>query len=141
MPWREVTRVSLREEFVRLAMQAGSNRRELCRRFAISPQTGYKWLARYRLEGTGGLSDRSRRPRHSPTQTADEVAADVIKLRRESRNSWGGRKLAKLLADEGGPRLAPSTISGILRRAGLLDRVAAPGQHAWQRFEHLAPNV
>ena len=28
MPWREVTRVSLRKEFVLLALQAGSNRRE-----------------------------------------------------------------------------------------------------------------
>ena len=44
MPWREVTRVSLRKEFVLLAMQAGSNRRELCRRFGIAPKTGYKWL-------------------------------------------------------------------------------------------------
>jgi len=37
MPWREVTRMSLREEFVKLAMQAGANRRELCRRFGIAP--------------------------------------------------------------------------------------------------------
>ena len=28
MPWREVTRMSLREEFVQLALQAGVNRRE-----------------------------------------------------------------------------------------------------------------
>lgn len=33
MPWREVTKMSLREEYVQLAMQVGSNRRELCRRF------------------------------------------------------------------------------------------------------------
>jgi transposase len=141
MPWQEVTRVSLREEFVQVAMQAGSNRRELCRRFGISPQTGYKWLARYGLERAGGLCDRSRRPRHSPTRTVDEVAERVIQLRRESRNSWGGRKLARLLAEEGGPRLAPSTITGILRRAGLLVPAAAPGQRGWQRFEHVAPNA
>ena len=141
MPWAEVTRVSLREEFVQLAMQSGVNRRELCRRYGISPKTGYKWLARHAAAGASGLRDRSRRPRHSPTRTVDEVAQRVIQLRRESRNSWGGRKLARLLADEGGPRLAPSTISGILRRAGLLDAAAAPGQHAWQRFEHIAPNA
>jgi transposase len=104
MPWQEVTRVSAREEFVQLAMQVGSNRRELCRRFGISPQTGYKWLARYTLEGLNGLCERSRRPRHSPARTVDEVAERVIQLRRESRNSWGGRKLARLLAEEGGPR-------------------------------------
>ena len=141
MPWQEVTLVSLREELVRLARHAGINRRELCRRFGISPQTGYKWLGRYAREGLGGLCDRSRRPRHSPTRTTDVIAEQVIQLRRESRNSWGGRKLAKLLADAGGPRLAPSTITGIVRRAGLLDAVAAPGQHAWQRFEHIAPNA
>ena len=34
-----------RREFVRLAMQEGANRRELCRRFGIHPDTGYKWLS------------------------------------------------------------------------------------------------
>jgi transposase-like protein len=46
MPWQEVTRVPLREEFVQLARQAGSNRRELCRRFGISPQDGKSRLTR-----------------------------------------------------------------------------------------------
>jgi transposase-like protein len=36
-----------RREFVRLAKQEGANRRELCRRFGIHPDTGYKWLARW----------------------------------------------------------------------------------------------
>jgi transposase InsO family protein len=140
MPWAEVTRVSLREEFVQLAMQPGVNRRELCRRFGISPKTGYKWLARHTLEGASGLSDRSRRPQHSPACTDNEVDQRVIQLRHESRNSWGGRKLARLLVQEGGPRLASTTITSILRRAGLLDATVAPGQRAWQRFEHIAPN-
>jgi len=90
MPWAEVTRVSLREEFVQLAMQPNVNRRELCRRFGISPKTGYKWLARYSAAGASGLHDRSRRPHHSPARTSDEVAERVIELGRESRNSWGG---------------------------------------------------
>jgi len=30
----------LREEFVQVALQTGVNRRELCRRFGISPKTG-----------------------------------------------------------------------------------------------------
>jgi len=140
MPWREVTRVSLREEFVQLAMQAESNRRELCRRFGIAPKTGYKWLARHAQEGASGLQDRSRRPRRSPARTAAEVEQSVIRLRRESRNSWGGRKLARLLQSQGGPALAPSTVTGILRRAGLIDAPADGAQSPWQRFEHHAPN-
>src|ERR1035441_4782852 len=140
MPWREVTRVSLRKEFVLLALQVGSNRRELCRRFGIAPKTGYKWLARYASEGARGLEDRSRRPRRNPARTAAEVEQSVIRLRHESRNSWGGRKLARVLASQGGPALAPRTVTGILRRAGLLDSAAAPGQRPWQRFERDAPN-
>ena len=46
MPWREVSTVDQRREFVALASVEGSNRRELCRRFGISRKTGYKWLAR-----------------------------------------------------------------------------------------------
>ncbi len=53
-----------RHEFVRLALQEGANRRELCRRFNISPDIGYKWhdhqfLARQwllqRLPGAGAF--------------------------------------------------------------------------------------
>ena len=55
MPWNHKDSMSLREEFVRLASQAGANRRELCCRFGISPQTAYKWLARYASDGVAGL--------------------------------------------------------------------------------------
>jgi len=68
---------------------------EFRRRPATSGWRVMRWKGR-------GLCDRSRRPRHSPTRTVDEVAERVIQLRRESRNSWGGRKLARLLAEEGG---------------------------------------
>lgn len=42
MPWQEVSRMSSRKEFVLLARQEGVNFRGLCRRFGISPKTGYK---------------------------------------------------------------------------------------------------
>jgi len=139
MPWREVTRMSLREEFVKLAMQAGVNRRELCQRFGIAPKTGYKWLQRYAEEGRGGLEDRSRRPRRSPRRTAAEIEAHVLHIRRGVLGCWGGRKLARRLVREGGPELAPSTITGILRRHGLLNQ-SGPPPRPFQRFERMAPN-
>ena len=132
--------MSLREEFVKLAMQAGANRRELCRRFGIAPKTGYKWLQRYALEGGGGLSDRSHRPRRSPMRTAAEVEAHVLRIRGGVLGCWGGRKLARRLVLEGGPELAPSTITGILRRSGLLNQQTAPPPRPFQRFERAAPN-
>jgi transposase InsO family protein len=139
MPWREVTRMSLREEFVKLAIQPGANRRELCRRFEIAAKTGYKWLQRYAAEGSSGLEDRSRRPRRSPKRTAADIEQRVIGLRREVLGSWGGRKLARRLLIEGGPALAPSTITGILRRSGLLNQTAS-APRPFQRFERAAPN-
>ena len=74
----------------KLAIQAGTNRRELCRRFGIAPKTGYKWLQRYAAESSSGLEDRSRRPRRSPLRTAAEIEHRVIGLRREVRGCWGG---------------------------------------------------
>src|SRR5689334_23243461 len=67
MPWSEVSIMDQRREFVRLAMQEGANRRELCRRFGIHPDTGYKWLGRW--ESDGELADRSRRPHSIPIRT------------------------------------------------------------------------
>ena len=53
--------MSLRREFVELARQPDANIRALCRRFDISPKTGYKWLNRYTQEdaSANALCDRS----------------------------------------------------------------------------------
>ena len=138
MPWNVQNTMTLREEFVQLAQQKGVNRRELCQRFGISPQTGYKWLARYAELGKAGLSDRSRRPLNSPGKSSPEVEEAVLALRR-SHPAWGGRKISRRLQDMGGVVVAPSTVSNILHRHGLIEP-AERAQHAWQRFEHDSPN-
>lgn len=141
MPWQEVTKVSLREEFVRLASQPDSNRRQLCRRFKVSPKTAYKWLARYASEGSSGLQDRSRRPHRSPRRSHPAVEQAVIGWRAQSRNCWGGRKIARLLQNHGMEQVpAPSTISNILRRHGLIDPHEAARHRRWQSFERAQPN-
>src|SRR5262245_3951037 len=96
MPWVEVSTVSLRAEFCQLAGAEGVSLRELCRRYRISPTTGYKWLSRYRAGGSGALEDRSRRPARSPMRTPEAVAERVLALRAE-HPTWGGRKLAARL--------------------------------------------
>lgn len=141
MPWREVTRVSLREEFVKLASSKGANRRELCRRFGISAKTGYKWLARFKEQGAAGLRDGSRRPHRSPRRTASAIELMVVKWRAESGNCWGGRKIRRLLTAQGvtSPP-APSTVTGILRRYDLLAPQAYPRPLATGGFERALPN-
>ena len=69
MPWNENTCVSLRLEFVTLALVEEANISCLCARFGISRKTGYKWIERFLDEGVEGLQDRSKRPHHSPRRT------------------------------------------------------------------------
>jgi transposase InsO family protein len=139
MPWNVKNTMSLREEFVLLAKQEGANRRELCRRYGISPQTAYKWLARYEQEGRSGLADFSRRPKFSPRLTTLDMEQAVVDLRLQ-HPCWGGRKLSRRLLDQGHPLLAPSTITSILHRHELIDPRKSEAATPWQRFEHAAPN-
>ena len=132
--------MSLREEFVELARHDGANRRELCRRFGISPQTGYKWLARFAEHGKAALCDLSRRPNATPARTDASLEQAVVRLRSE-HPAWGGRKIARRLADLGVSTLAPSTVTAILHRHGLVSAPASEAATAWQRFEHDAPNA
>jgi transposase InsO family protein len=79
-------------------------------------------------------------PHTSPGRTPPDIEQQVVALRR-AHPAWGGRKIqARLVAlgHTGVP--APSTITGILRRHGLLDPRESAKHTPWQRFEHEAPN-
>jgi len=137
MPWREVSIVDQRREFVRLAMQEGVNRRELCRRFGIHPDTGYKWLARAAADEE--LVDRSRRPHTSPARTVAAIEQQVVAVR-DAHPAWGARKIVRCLERDGIACPVRSTVHDILRRHG---RIVASGgsASACQRFEKPAPNL
>jgi transposase InsO family protein len=138
MPWTELSIVSQRQEFVVLASAPGANIRDLCRRFGISPKTGYKWIDRADQEG--GLNDRSRRPRRSPDRTAEAIEKLVLELR-DQHPVWGGRKLRARLLELGHKNIpAASTITEILRRHGRITPEASEAAKRWIRFEHEQPN-
>lgn len=138
MPWREVSMVEQRREFVRLALMEGANRRELCRRFEISADVGYKWLRRFGL-GETALTDHSRRPSSSPRRSSPELEAAVLEVR-DAHPVWGARKIAAMLERRGLEPPAVSTIHEILRRGGrIADDPPEPGK-ALGRFERETPN-
>jgi transposase InsO family protein len=140
MPWNPRDIMNLRLEFVELASHEGANRRELCRRFGISPKTAYKWLGRHAREGEAALADRSRRPSRSPAHTAPPVEQRVVDLRQQ-HPAWGGRKISRRLRDLGYTGVpAPSTVTDILHRHGLISPEASEAATPWQRFEHAQPN-
>lgn len=138
MPWQERSVMSERQEFVVFARQEGATISALCERFGISRKTGYKWLARASA-GDHALADRSRRPRSSPSQTLPAMEDRILAVR-SAHPSWGGRKLHYWLCASGIADVpAPSTITAILRRHGLL--IADPPPRDFIRFEHAAPNA
>ena len=126
-----------RREFVRLAMQEGANRRELCRRFGIHPDTGYKWIGCWLA--TGEIADRSRRPKTSPAQTKAAMEAAVLVVR-DAHPAWGARKIARCIEREGHAPPAVSTVHEILRRHNRIKPPPGGAAAACQRFEMEAPN-
>ena len=137
MPWREVSLMDQRREFILLFQQAGVNRRELCRRFGISSKTAYKWLARVGVEGKDWAQDRSRRPRKSPAKSTAKIETAVLEIR-DAHPVWGARKIRRCLEDRHKSVPAASTVHAILARH---DRIPPPSQPPqYTRFEHPAPN-
>ena len=139
MPFEGFSAMSLKEEFVRLALVEGANVSELCRRFGISRPTGHKWLARYRQAGSAGLVECSRRPLQSPLRSSAEMEAAVLAVRRD-HPAWGGRKIRHWLLRAGLAAPAASTVTAILTRHGEPLGQFGGGSPSFIRFEHAAPN-
>lgn len=136
MPWQEQSVMSQRQDFVTMVHQEGITIAEACRQAGISRPTAYRWLARA-MAGETALTDRSRRPHTSPQRTSAEVEARVL-AQRAQHPAWGGRKLHHRLRALGVAAPAPSTITAILRRHGLL--AAAPPRRDFVRFERETVN-
>ena len=137
MPWRETSVEQERGEFVRMARSGTLSMREACRRFGVSPTTGYLWAKR--SDGLEGLRDRPRTPHTSPGRTPQAMEEQVCDVRR-AHPRWGGRKIHHVLRRAGVVDVPPpSTCSSILRRHGLI-LPPERAQHAWQRFAYAAPN-
>jgi transposase InsO family protein len=140
MPWKSVSIMENRQEFVRLAESGDIGIAALCRRFGISRQTGYKYLRRHQASGPSGLEDLSRRPLTSPRRSPAEIEAGIVALR-EAHPRWGGRKLARRLQDQGFTAVpSPSTVTEVLRRHGKLDPAEGLKHQPFQRFERSMPN-
>jgi len=97
------------------------NMAQLCRMFGVSRQTGYGWVQRYQRSDfdLGALTERSRRPKRSPSAISLEVE-DLIVEARKLWPTWGPRKLHRRLveANPGKPVPSPSVMAKVLKRRG-----------------------
>ena len=106
------------------AVEDGLSLRAAAAAFSVSPATAHRWWHRW-LEGGRELSallDRSSRPRRSPRLLAPELQERICACRRAT--GWGPRVIA------GATGFAHSTVSKVLRRAGLSRRPPAAKEPA-----------
>jgi transposase InsO family protein len=123
MPWKESKALDERLRFIQEWQAAEEDFAELCRRYEISRQTGYKWTRRYAAEGDGGLGERSRAPQHCAQSMGEEAAARIVALRRQHPR-WGPRKLRAYLQRQEPTQHWPaaSSVGELLSREGLTHR-------------------
>jgi transposase len=123
MPWKEVSPMEQKMQFISLPATCRYSVTQLCEDFEISRKTGHKWLSRYAEQGRVGLKNLSRQPRGCSHQTSEEVVALIIKERKKYR-TWGPKKLFAILGDTHGLASPParSTIASILHRHGLIEK-------------------
>ena len=100
-------------------LERGWSLAEAAEAAGVSERTCSKWVARFRVEGEGGLRDRSSAPRSIPHRTPAELVEAVVLLRRLRMT---GAEIAFCLA------MAVSTVSAVLLRVGLgkLSRLEPP---------------
>jgi transposase InsO family protein len=96
----------------------------------VSERTVWRWLARYRAEGPGGLCDRSSAPQRIPHRTCAQRVQVILALRRLRMTS---AEISELL------QMPLSTVSALLKRNGLgrLSRLEPPEPP--NRYERARP--
>lgn len=123
MPWEQTSAMDQRIKFIADYLSGQFSKSDLCRAYAISRPTAYKWIERYLENQAQGLQQRSRAAHHHPNQTDEEVR-EMIVATKLYYQSWGPKKVVDYLREQG-PELkwpADSTAGEILKRAGLVKR-------------------
>ena len=138
MPWRET---QVQEERLRFNDEYRSGEwsmKDLCDRFGISRKTGYKYVARYKEYGLGGLKNWSRAPHVQAQRVSEQVEGRILKLKKRWR-TWGAPKLRDWLllneSDQQWP--AVSTIHRILERHDLVRREDADLEYNPEDYNYL----
>jgi len=92
------------------------------RHFGISAKTFYKWRKRYLASSKSpeSLVDRSRRPKHSPRITKEQIAQIIKRLRKKTK--FGPDRIRFYLIKDYKLNICRSTIYAILKRKSLIKK-------------------
>lgn len=121
MPWRGMSSMDLRVQFISEYLSGLFSMSELAVQYGISRKTGYKWVERYDAGGAAALQEQSRRPHASPAATPSALA-DALLAVRHRHPRWGAKKLLATVrrAHPGAAWPHRSTVCDLLRRHGLI---------------------
>ena len=144
MPWSHTSPMDQRTQFIADYLRESLSITELCELYGVSRRTGYKWIEWYIRCGHAGREEGSRRPRHSPNETAPEMVEALIEARHR-HPSRGAKKLLPLLHKRYPRWILPgrSTVCDVLSRHRLVPKtprrrhIGHPGK---PRTQMLAPN-
>ncbi len=121
MPWKKVSIMDEKIRFISDYLNGVFTMTDLCDRYHISRETGYKWVHRYEEEGAAGLEDRSRAPRSHPKKISPEMEEAILAVRRKHPR-WGASKILTMLERQRQPGPLPgrTTVTAILTRNGCI---------------------
>jgi len=107
MPWKITCHKEQRWRFIQEFLRNKNSLAALCRRWAISRKTAYKWIGRFQQRGRWGLGDRHRAARRVHNRPG---AAWLQRIRRWRfrHPRWGAPKLRWALQRRFGGRGLPS---------------------------------
>ena len=138
MPWKDKTVEETRMEFVKRVLANEKSKSALCREYGISRPTGDKWIARYK--NNESLSDRSRRPFHTPNRIDVESEKRIVEARKKEP-AIGAKKTRQMLINSGWDNPpAISTINAVFKRNNLIPEEASKAATPYMRFEKGEPN-
>lgn len=142
MPWRTTCAMRERILFVADYINLDVSFAELCRRYGISRQTGYKWLERFGREGVGGLEDKSRVPLGNSRSTGEEVRKQLL-VEKKKHPHWGARKLLVELEKEHPGQEFPSasTLHRVLEAEGKVAKRPRRRASLCESRCHVAPDA
>jgi transposase len=92
MPWRNVSAMEQKREFISFFLSGKHTLSELCREFNVSRATGLKYVTRFKELGDPGFNALSRTPHHISFKTDPEIEVVICEFRR-SKPNYGIKKI------------------------------------------------
>lgn len=121
MPWRNVSAMEQKREFINRYLSGAYSLSQLCREFKISRPTARKYANRFKAMGDPGLNALSRAPHTIPLKTESEIEQAICDYRR-LKPHYGIEKILRKLKDVYDEDRLPALSTGnlILKRNGLI---------------------